>query len=171
MEINTRKRETKYYIAVGLCVLSAAVFYHIQNKPDYFYGRVGEQLDSLHLFEISLGLLIALFLYKPSHFEYNDTDQVVIVKGHRILFGQFLFKRNVNLELPKRKIRRVRIQKKFLRDYLSITVNSKHSIKRTRSVDLSLLNKREKKLVLESLKDIATHQEEDHNYGKTIRRK
>ncbi len=170
MEINTKKRETKYYIAIGLSLLLVAIFYHINNKPDFFYGRVGEEIESLYLFEISLGIFISIFLFRPSHFEYNDTDQVVIVKGHRILFGQYLFKRNVNLELPKRKIRRVRVQKKFFREYLSITVNSKHSIKRTRSVDLSLLNKREKKLVLESLKDLATHQEEEHNYGKTIRR-
>ncbi len=170
MEINTKKRETKYYVAVGITALLVAIFYNIRSKPDYFYGRFGEQLDGMFLLEISVGLLALIFLLRPSHFEYNDTDQVVIVKGHRILFGQFLFKRNVNLELPKRKIRRVRVQKKFFRDYLSITVNSKHSIKRTRSVDMSLLDSREKKLVLESLKDIATHQEEDNNYGKTIRK-
>lgn len=170
MEINTKKRETKYYVTVGICILLIAIFYHIQSKPDFFYGRVGEQIDSFHFFEISIGLLLLVFLYRPSHFEYNDTDQVVIVKGRRILFGQFLFKRTINLELPKRKIRRVRIQKKLFRDYLSITVNSKHSIKRTKSVDLSLLTKREKQLVLESLKDIATHQEAESNYGKTIRK-
>lgn len=170
MEINTKEKETKYYVAVGICILFIAIFYHIQNKPDYFYGRIGEKIDSLHCLEISIGLLLLVFLYRPSHFEFNDTDQVVIVKGRRLLLGQFLFKRTINLELPKRKIRRVRIQKKYFREYLSITVNSKHSIKRTKSVDLSLLNKQEKKLVLESLKDIATHQEAENNYGKTIRK-
>lgn len=170
MEINTKKKETKYYVILGVCLILIAIFYHIQSKPDYFYGRIGEKIDSLHLLYVFIGVLVALFLYRPSHFEYNDTDQVVIVKGHRILLGQFLFKRNVNLELPKRKIRRVRIQKKYFREYLSITVNSKHSIKRTRSVDMSLLSKQEKESVLESLKNIATHQEADSNYGKSVRR-
>lgn len=170
MEINTKKKETKYYIIVGISLLLMVIFYHIQSKPDYFYGRVGEKIDSFHFLEIITSFLVIVLLYRPSHFEYNDTDQVVIVKGRRILLGQFLFKRTINLELPKRKIRRVRIQKKFFRDYLSITVNSKHSIKRTKSVDMSLLNKQEKKLVLESLKEIATHQEAEDNYGKTIRK-
>lgn len=170
MEINTKKREPKYFIIAGILLLIVFVLYHIHSKPPYFYGRFGHQINESYLLEIFIGLFICVFLLRPSHFEFNDTVQVVIVKGRRILFGRYIFKRDVTLELPKRKIRRVRIQRKFFRDYLSITVNSKRSIKRTRSIDLSLLTKQEKKAVLDSLMDIASHQESEENYGKTVHR-
>lgn len=170
MEINTKKREPKYFIIAGVLMLFIFVLYYIHSKPPYFYGRTGFQINESYLLEIFIGLFVGLFLLRPSHFEYNDTDQVVIVKGRRILLGRYIFKRDVTLELPKRKIRRVRIQRKFFRDYLSITVNSKRSIKRTRSIDMSLLTKQEKKAVLDSLMDIASHQESEENYGKTVHR-
>jgi hypothetical protein len=170
MVIDTKKRETKYYVFLGIFVLLAALFYHIRSKPDFFYGRYGELIDSLFLLEINIVLAILLILYRPSHFYYNDTDQVVIIRSKRIFLGNILFKRNINLDLPKRKIRRVRIEKKIFRPYLSITINSKRSVKRTRSIDMILLTKSEREKILEQLISIASNQNDDEQYGRVIRK-
>lgn len=168
MIVDTKKRETKYYVILAFLVLITFIFYHIQNKPPYYYGLVGTEIASYHLFEIFLGLSILLLLYRPTHFYYNDEDQVIIIRSRRIFLGNFLFKRNINLDLPKRKIRRARLQRKFLRPYLSITINSKRSLKRSRSVDLILLTRTERKAVLRGLQSIATHQNADEEYGRTV---
>lgn len=170
MVIDTKKRELKYYIFLAFLALSAFIFYHIRSKPDFFYGRVGEQIDSLFLLEITVSLFVLLILYRPTSFYYNSTDQVIIVRSKRLYLGQWLFKRTINLDLPKRKIRRVRIEKKFLRPYLSITINSKRSVKRTKSVDMMLLKKSERDIILADLISIASNQKGDEQYGRVVRK-
>lgn len=169
MTIDTKKRELKFYIILGALVALCYALFHIKRQSAFHYGTYGNLIHDSYAFEFVLVILIGFIFYRPSHFYYNDTDQVVIIKGNR-LFGLVLFKRTVHLELPKRKVRRARIQKKWLREYLSVTINGKTKVKRSQSIDIGLLTKTEKQQLILSLNSLNPEQKSDESYGQTVRK-
>ncbi|MGB0884672.1 MAG: hypothetical protein ACPGTG_08115 [Flavobacteriales bacterium] len=167
MIIDTKKRELKFYIILASLAAICFLLYQIKTARPFHFGTYGNMVYESYAFECFIAAFIGLILYRPSHFYYNDTDQVVIFKGHR-LFSLFILKRTVHMELPKRKIRRARIQKKWFRDYLSITINGKKNVKRSQSIDIGLLTKTEKQQLVLSLNSLNPEQKSDENYGQRV---
>jgi hypothetical protein len=160
MIVETKAKERIIITVAVILLLITLSSGYLFRLPANTFGKLSNIMRDFFVFEISAISLVALVVSRPSSFYYNDSSEVIIIRGSRILLGNILFRRNVLFEIPKRKIRRVSVKRRLGRHFLALTINGRNKIHRVKKVDMGLLTSKEVKAVYHSLSNIATHQDE-----------
>ncbi len=159
MVIETKSRD-KVIIGLGaVLLLTILVSGYFFRQPINAYGELSNMIHNSYLFEVSCSLLAVLIACRPSSFYYNDLGEVIIIRGGRLIIGNIIFKRNVLFEIPKRKVRRVRIKKILGRPFLALTINGRRKVHKVKKVDMGLLTSDQRRDIFNRLSEIASHQD------------
>ncbi len=155
------KRKDKYIVGIGLFLLLAILISgYFFRLPVNSFGQLSNFIHNYRVFEISCSLLIILIAFRPSSFYYNDHGEVIIIRGARLILGNIIFKRSILFEIPKRKIRHVRIKRIMSRPYLALTINGRRKVHKVKKFDLGMLTRSQVNDVVDRLSEIASHQNE-----------
>lgn len=144
---------------IGLAVL-IIVNIVVNGNPEKF-GAFGHFLTANNVLQIAAGLLVLLLIWGPNSLVYDDTDEVVIIKTKRLIYGDLFGEKSINYEIPRRKIRRVRLSSKWFKKYLHITINGKKEVHRIQKIDATLLSSKDLERMISNLESIATKQHSD----------
>lgn len=160
MKLETKRKGiifTSTMIGLGVLIIVNLV---VNGNPEKF-GAFGNFLNTNNALEIASGLLLFLLIWAPNSFTYDDTDEVVIIKTKRLIYGDLFGEKSISYEIPRRKIRRVRLSRKWLKKYLHITINGKKEVHRIQKLDATLLKSKDLERMMSNLESIATKQESD----------
>lgn len=160
MKLETKRKGTIFtstMIGLGVLIIVNLV---VNGDPEKF-GAFGNFLNTNNALEIAAGLLVLLLIWGPNSLSYDDTDEVVIIKTKRLIYGDWFGEKSINYEIPRRKIRRVRLSKKWFKKYLHITINGKKEVHRIQKLDATLLSSKDLAKMMSNLESIATKQESD----------
>ena len=152
------KRKGKVFtgVIIGLFIL-VLITAIVSANPEKF-GAFGATLTDNYALHIIAAILVLIIIWAPNSFSYDDTDEVVIIKTKRLVFGDLIGKKSINYEIPRRKIRRVRVSSRWFKKYLHITINGKKEVHRIQKLDATLLSSEALKRMQNNLEDIATNQ-------------
>ena len=152
------KKKGKAFTGVMIGLLILVIVCAVVNGNSEKYGAFGAFMTDNYVLEASGFILLLILIWAPNSFSYDDTDEVVIIKTKRLIFGDLVGKRSINYEIPRRKIRRVRVSSKWFKKYLHITINGKKEVHRIQKLDATLLSANDLKRMQRNLEEIATNQ-------------
>ena len=158
MKLETKKKGnilTSSMIGLAVLILVNIV---VNGNPEKF-GAFGHFINANNILEVASGILLLLLIWAPNSLVYDDTDEVVIIKTKRLLYGDLFGEKSINYEIPRRKIRRVRVSSKWFKKYLHITINGKKEVHRIQKLDATLLSAKDLQRMVSNLESIATKQE------------
>ena len=124
---------------------------------DFILSQLPGTISSLfedHYLAAACGLLILTLIFiRVNYFSYEDEYEIIHIRSKSLIFGE-LSKDSLSYEFPKDLLYHFKYRDSFLGKRLTIYLRSSNGVKKIRHFNLSFVNTKDLRYVLQSMEKI-----------------